>query len=150
MRSTLGQTASMGDTELVYSVWVTAKPAADLPGKWVVHCLDFDVVSQGDSLEHAMMMIAEAASIVLVEDLKSHRDPLARRAPESEFEEMWEMVRSGDRVTHDVAFADLTGTYVYAFPAELRVPRASVSGTKPSIASTRRVPVVAFAKKRTA
>ena len=140
----------MGDNELIYSVWVTARPAPDLPGQWVAHCLDFDVISQGDSLQHAMTMIAEATGMVVVEDLKSHRDPLSRRAPEDEFDELWEMVKSGERVSRDVAFADQTRDFVYAFPVELRLARAVAPGAstpKPSVVSARpRVPDVAFTK----
>lgn len=60
-----------------------AYPAEDLPGQWVAHCLDFDVMSQGDSLRHSLAMLSEALTIVVHEsDLSRHK-----RAPEEDWEE---------------------------------------------------------------
>lgn len=150
MGSAFRQTVGMGDSERLYNVWVTAEPASDLPGQWVVHCLDFDVVSQGDSLQHAMTMIEEASSMVVVDDLSKHHDPHDRRASDTDYDVLWNVVANGDRISEAEAFADRSGKYIYVFPMELRVKVPVAGGAKPSIASARRRLPVAFAQKRTA
>lgn len=35
-------------------------PAPDLPGQWIAHGLETDVVTQGDSAGHALVMMADA------------------------------------------------------------------------------------------
>ena len=82
----------------LYTAWVLIQPADDLPGVWVAHALDFDVVSQGDSVEHAMQMIAEAVSIVLEEDIESGDDPYARRAPDQFWERLYDVMAHGERL----------------------------------------------------
>lgn len=39
---------------------VVVYPAPDLEGQWVGHCLELDLVSQGDSPDHALRMVNEA------------------------------------------------------------------------------------------
>ncbi len=76
--------------------WVVAKPAPDMPGWWIAHCLDIDVITQGDSLEDALSSIPEAVGMTLADDLKAGRDPLQRRAPPEYWAELAEIQRSGD------------------------------------------------------
>ena len=78
----------------VFQCWNTVFPAEDLPGQWVAHCLDLDVVTQGDSVEHALKMLSEAASMVLSDDIRCGRDPMDRRAPRKYWDQMWKMMRS--------------------------------------------------------
>ena len=59
------------------------KRADDVPGEWVGHCLDLDVVTQGTSLEHVLSMLGEACFMTVCDDVRSGRDPLDRRAPQS-------------------------------------------------------------------
>ncbi len=68
-----------------YDCSVTISPADDVPGTWVAHCLEFDVVTQGDTPEHALQMIYEAVSMVVCDDLERGADPNERRAPDSEW-----------------------------------------------------------------
>lgn len=51
---------------------VVLYPAPDLPGQWIAHGLETDLVSQGDSAEHALAMMADA-----LQTLTTH--PTARR-----------------------------------------------------------------------
>jgi predicted RNase H-like HicB family nuclease len=81
-----------------YNVWILARPAPDVPGEWVAHCLDFDVMSQGNSLEHALHMVREAAILVAVEELNAGREPTARRAPEESFQELRGLLERGAKV----------------------------------------------------
>ena len=68
----------MSEPELTYVVM----PAVDVPGDWIGHCLELDVVSQGVDPGHALMMVMESAEIIMVEDKKLGRDPWTRCAPE--------------------------------------------------------------------
>lgn len=86
--------------ERIFNVWVIARPAPDLPGQWLAHCLDFDVVSQGGSLKDAMRMVHEAAVMVALDDLNSGRDPHERRAPEEFFGELYGLFESGEKFSN--------------------------------------------------
>ena len=46
--------------ERVYNIWVIACPSKSIEGQWVAHALEFDVVSQGNSLEHAILWSSAA------------------------------------------------------------------------------------------
>jgi predicted RNase H-like HicB family nuclease len=87
----------------VYNLWVTVQRAPDLRGIWLAHCLDFDVMSQGSTPREAVSMVCEAIDIVLEADRAVGRDPYERRAPESDWAEMFEAVREGE----PGAFADV-------------------------------------------
>lgn len=78
-----------------FNFWVIAKPAEDVPGEWVAHCLEVDVVSQGSSLNHAFEMVAEAVAMVVTEDIATGKQPTDRRAPEEFWGELWDVVHSG-------------------------------------------------------
>ena len=67
--------------------WIVLREAPDVPGTWIGHCLELDVVSQGDSPAHALSMTIEAIGIVLEGDAESGLDPRRRRAPEEDWEE---------------------------------------------------------------
>lgn len=110
-----------------YNVWVVFSPSKGLPGQWVGHCLEFDVFSQGDSLQHAMNMIGEATSMVVLHDLQHGRDPVLRRAPEKYFEQLSRMQTNGERVPLDLAFEDKTGKRIYAMPLRLKVVEVQVA-----------------------
>lgn len=77
-----------------FRLWTVLRPAPDVPGQWVGHCLDIDVVSQGDSLAHALAMTIEACCMVLNEDVKRGLDPLRRRAPEGDWQEFGALMRN--------------------------------------------------------
>jgi predicted RNase H-like HicB family nuclease len=72
-----------------YNLFITLQRSDEMPGKWVAHCLDVDVVSYGESLKDAIDMIKEAVEMVFVEDFSSGREPLERRAPKVLWDEMW-------------------------------------------------------------
>ena len=46
-----------------FTEWFLVTPAEDLPGAWTVHCLETDVVSQGESPRHAFEMGMEAVEM---------------------------------------------------------------------------------------
>lgn len=76
--------------------WVIAYPAPDLPGQWLSQCLDFDVMSQGNSPTHAIAMILEAVEIVLANEITQGRNPFTfRPARPADWLKLWSLVQSG-------------------------------------------------------
>jgi len=65
--------------------WVLVKPADDVPGQWVGHCLELDIVSVGNSLQGALEMTSEAVCDCIADDLIHERSPLDRRPAAPEF-----------------------------------------------------------------
>ena len=95
MARTLGgdYDASVIETS-AFRLWISVTRAPDVRGAWLAHCLDLDVMTQSDSLEHAFEQVREAVSLVLVDDLRSGRDPLATRAtaPPAAWAELWRVI----------------------------------------------------------
>lgn len=67
-------------------------PAADVPGEWVAHVLDYDLVTQCRLPDHTVEMAEEALAIVLSEG------GTRRRAPEEEWQRAYSVMREGQRV----------------------------------------------------
>lgn len=78
--------------------WAIIQPADDIPGVWVGHCLDLDVVTQGDSPEHALRMVHEASAMTLSDDLARGAEPTARRAPHEYWRLLSKILHQGQRV----------------------------------------------------
>jgi predicted RNase H-like HicB family nuclease len=83
-----------------YTLWVTVRRADDVPGEWVSHVLDLDVVTQGQSVQHALHMAREAAEMVILHDLNDSKDPLARgeTAPEECWSLLWRIQGRGRKL----------------------------------------------------
>jgi predicted RNase H-like HicB family nuclease len=60
------------------SLRVLIAPADDVPGQWVGHCLDLDIVSAGTSPEHALEMATEAVNECVADDVAHGRNPFDR------------------------------------------------------------------------
>lgn len=84
----------------VYSCWIVVEPAEDMPGTWVSHCLNFDLVSYGDSIVDAVVSVCEAVEDVVIEDLSSGREPLQRgtTTPSVCWERLKKILESGKPV----------------------------------------------------
>lgn len=54
---------------------------SETPGVWVGHCLEVDIVSQGDGPEHALVMVMEATAIFIEWLRREDRDPFDHCAP---------------------------------------------------------------------
>ena len=67
---------------LSYRFNVCAYAAPDLPGQWIGHCLELDLVTQGNSAQHAIEMLEEALVLVLTESEPQGVPPF--RKPEAE------------------------------------------------------------------
>ncbi len=78
-----------------YNLWFCVRRTIDAPGQWTAHCLELDVVTQGESVAHALRMLSEACTMTLACDLEAGRDPFERRAPESYWVELYRVVCKG-------------------------------------------------------
>lgn len=65
--------------------WLLVKPADDVPGQWVGHCLELDILSVGESLREAIRMTSEAMCESIVDDIGQGRSPLERRPAPPEY-----------------------------------------------------------------
>jgi hypothetical protein len=76
---------------------VVLYPAPDLKGQWIAHGLETDIVTQGDSAEHALAMMADALHAVTTYQAVRRRPSLQLRpAPR----EVWDL--AADAVPLDV------------------------------------------------
>ena len=67
---------------------VVLYPAPDLEGQWIAHGLETDVVTQGDSAEHALAMMADALqTLAAYQGLR--RRPALRLRPAPK--EVWDL-----------------------------------------------------------
>jgi predicted RNase H-like HicB family nuclease len=83
---------------LEFSVLVRRAP--DVEGQWIAHCLNWDLVSQGDSPSDAFQMIGEAVVLATQEDEAAELDPADRPAAP---QELWDLfhrtLHSGARIS---------------------------------------------------
>lgn len=70
---------------------------------WVAHCLDFDVCTQGRSLDHAIAMLAEAVLMTWLDDYTHGLSAEDRRAPR----EYWDEAEHVRRHGRPIPFRDL-------------------------------------------
>jgi predicted RNase H-like HicB family nuclease len=67
---------------------VVLYPAPDLEGQWIAHGLETDVVTQGDSAEHALAMMADALQTLTTYQAVRRR-PTVRLRPAPK--EIWDL-----------------------------------------------------------
>lgn len=84
-----------------FTILVT--PAESLPGQWVAHCLNIDLVTQGNSIDHAFEMAREAVTMVVEDDLRNSLDPLERPSAPAECWELLQGVVKEGRPLSDIA-----------------------------------------------
>lgn len=65
-----------------HTLSILCRPAEDVRNCWVAHCLDVDVVTQGNDPAHALAMVCEAAIIYFGYAIAHGRDPFERQAPD--------------------------------------------------------------------
>ena len=68
---------------------VVLYPAPDLAGQWIAHGLETDIVTQGDSAEHALAMMADALQTLTTYQAVRRRPSLRLRPAPSE---VWDLV----------------------------------------------------------
>jgi len=82
----------------LFNAWVVLRPAEDVRGQWVAHCLDLDAVTQGDSPSHALNMAIEASSMILLDDIERGVNPVLRRAPEQFWSDMENLLQQSTQI----------------------------------------------------
>jgi hypothetical protein len=85
-----------------FTFWTKIVPT-ELKGQWVAHCLDFDVMSQGNSPQHALKMLNEAMAISLSDDMMNGVDPHTRRVSDSEWDAFRELLSQAKPCSIDEA-----------------------------------------------
>ena len=66
---------------------VLVYPSEQVPGQWIAVCLEINIVTQGNSLQHAQQMVLEAVLMTIEDDAAIGRDtfdPAWRRPAPSE------------------------------------------------------------------
>lgn len=101
-------------------VWVQIERAEDLPGVWIAHCLDFDLVTQGSSIKHAVDMAYEAITMVVEEDLMAGRDLADRRASKEDRDFFYRLLLAAEKMPPGAPFP-LDDSQVAYFLVMLRI-----------------------------
>ena len=94
----------------------------DVPGQWTSHCLDLDIVSQGNDPAHALAMLEEAVTLCVLNDLLDGLDPrqVRAQAPDESWTVMWRAYGSeGERYDGGLPGAGATTDYVYIVPMRM-------------------------------
>lgn len=81
-----------------YKLSILLTPALDVPGQWIGHVLEHDIISVGNSARHALDMVQEATAMLLAGDLAGGRAQARDRAPEEDWQKFERIVGKGDRV----------------------------------------------------
>jgi predicted RNase H-like HicB family nuclease len=81
-----------------FAGWAYITRAEDLPDCWTAHCLDYDIVSVGDSPQQALDMVREAVGVALADDLNSGRDPSARKAAPEDWQPLLRLFEKHTKV----------------------------------------------------
>ena len=90
---------------------VVLYPAPDMKGQWIAHGLETDIVTQGDSVEHALAMMADALQTVTSYQAVRRRPALQLRpAPR----EVWDL--AADAVPLDMTARVAAGRRLAASP----------------------------------
>ena len=84
----------------IFTCWVMIERSEDEDGSWLGHCLEFDIVSQGDSPQQAIDMIHEATAMALFDDLNDGVEPTSARskAPVEYWQSLFDLMKNGERV----------------------------------------------------
>lgn len=90
-------------TTKLYNLSMLFERPDDLPAVWCVHVLDFDVITQGDNLEHALSMALEASAMVVQWDTQAGKDPLDRRADDADWDRFRQLQLHGHPVANFAA-----------------------------------------------
>ena len=83
--------------ERFYNFWVVVRPSEELAGQWTAHCLELDIVTQGNSIGHAFEMLKEAVTMAMNDDFANNLNPRDRQsAPKNYWDELWDNIKHGE------------------------------------------------------
>lgn len=98
-----------------YPCWVIVTPAPDT-GTWVAQCLTFNSLASAPTPDLVLKLIIETTISVVIEDLNERIDPELRRAPDEDWQELWDILANGERGTAvPSAMSTATGRFAYQF-----------------------------------
>lgn len=101
---------------------VLVSRAPDLPGQWIAHCLDLDLVTQGTSIEDALRMAKEMIHLTVEDDVERGLDPFERpMAPDEDWDRMLRVLRRG-RSASTLTPSERTRLRVVVARLTLRIP----------------------------
>lgn len=80
---------------LSLTMWLLMYPAPDVPGEWVAHWLDNDVMTQGTGPAHAWQMALEAQGMFMTHYLAAGRMPPMRSAPDADWRRLRDVLAGG-------------------------------------------------------
>ena len=79
-------------------VWKDPDISKDDGHCWVAHALQYDVVSQGRTLSHAVSCVREAAALFMMDRMAAGRDPLDYGAAPEDWDRLHHIMEKGRRV----------------------------------------------------
>lgn len=130
-------------------VWVYFERDPELGGIWVAHVLEFDLVTQGDSLSDALDMALDAAITFLAEVIKRpetlSEELSSRRAPQADWDKLWALFQRApaqrlDAIVRSEAAFSAMGTQLFV-PAVAVLHRAGFGDAHPQIESFPPMPI---------
>ena len=86
-----------------FSCVAVVTPGERVLGKWVAHCLTFDVLAQANDPESALELVIAATREACLDDLNEGRDPTERKAPEDDWKIFHAAMVDGVETTIDEA-----------------------------------------------
>lgn len=119
--------------------WFLFERSEQLPDTWVAQCLELDVVTYGQSVEHALEMALEASRMILDEDEKAGLDPFTRRAPKEDWEKL-ERLRQAPKATIPIGSMNSRQNDFKIFAVQMEIPKAVQVRRAPAV-KRGRIPV---------
>jgi hypothetical protein len=105
----------------VHNLWFIVRPSDDIPGDWEAHCLEFDLVAQGQTLGEALELVVESCAIHVRESLRSSCDPYATRAPDECWSFRDSVISNGEKLSPEQFHSVLQGRQELVLIIELPV-----------------------------
>jgi hypothetical protein len=115
------------DKTLVFASWVIVEPAEDIPGVWVAHWLELDVISQGDGPQNAIEALTEAVTMTVLDDLKHELNSDDRRAPAEFWDRLAHVIKHGNQVK--ISEVKVDSKFVLATQVTLILERIAPQGS---------------------
>ena len=116
-----------------FTGWAYIAQADDVPNCWVAHCLDFNILSIGDSPNHALEMVREAVGIALADDLNNGRDPHARKAEAEDWAPLLRLFEKHTKVPIGQMNDQAAAFKEFAAPMTLVFTRQLPDGLTPNV-----------------
>jgi hypothetical protein len=116
----------------IHTLWFIGRPSDDVPGDWEAHCLEFDLVGQGENLREALELSVEAAAIHIRESLRAQCDPYAARAPEEFWALRDNIISAGEKLSpeqfHEIIHSGGNWVLAAEIPVEVDIDFNVVDG----------------------